>query len=278
SLRNEVRRQAEYLRRSRPTAVNLFWALDRMERCAARDLDVEGLKKALLAEARSVLEEDLETCRKIGQYGAPLVPEGGGVITHCNAGGLATSGYGTALGVLFAAREAGKRFTVYADETRPLLQGARLTTWELGKAGIDHVLVCEGAAATLLRAGKIGMAVVGADRIAGNGDTANKVGTYPLAVLAHTHGVPFYVAAPASTFDLSLPGGDAIPIEERAAEEVVTFAGVRSAPEGTRAFNPAFDVTPAGLIAGIITEFGIIEHPDSEKVRAVIGPSNPGSK
>jgi methylthioribose-1-phosphate isomerase len=249
-----------------------------MERCAARDLDVEGLKKALLAEARSVLEEDLETCRKIGQYGAPLVPEGGGVITHCNAGGLATSGYGTALGVLFAAREAGKRFTVYADETRPLLQGARLTTWELGKAGIDHVLVCEGAAATLLRAGKIGMAVVGADRIAGNGDTANKVGTYPLAVLAHTHGVPFYVAAPASTFDLSLPGGDAIPIEERAAEEVVTFAGVRSAPEGTRAFNPAFDVTPAGLIAGIITEFGIIEHPDSEKVRAVIGPSNPGSK
>ncbi|MHC5080558.1 MAG: S-methyl-5-thioribose-1-phosphate isomerase, partial [Planctomycetota bacterium] len=267
SLRNEVRRQAEYLRRSRPTAVNLFWALDRMERCAARDLDVEGLKKALLAEARSVLEEDLETCRKIGQYGAPLVPEGGGVITHCNAGGLATSGYGTALGVLFAAREAGKRFTVYADETRPLLQGARLTTWELGKAGIDHVLVCEGAAATLLRAGKIGMAVVGADRIAGNGDTANKVGTYPLAVLAHTHGVPFYVAAPASTFDLSLPGGDAIPIEERAAEEVVTFAGVRSAPEGTRAFNPAFDVTPAGLIAGISTEFGIIEHPDSEKVR-----------
>ena len=187
-----------------------------------------------------------------------------------NVGGLATAGFGTALGVLFAARDAGKRFTVYVDETRPLLQGARLTAWELSQARIDHILICDGAAGTVMRSGKVGMVVVGADRIAANGDVANKIGTYGVAVLAREHRIPFYVAAPASTFDLEIPDGSAIPIEERAEEEVLGFRSLRTAPYGTRAFNPAFDVTPARLVTGIITEFGIIEAPDERKIREQI--------
>jgi methylthioribose-1-phosphate isomerase len=274
SLRAEVGRAADFLRESRPTAVNLFWALERMVRRASGEFgEPRALLEALLEEARAIHEEDRVMCRRIGEFGAPLVPDGGGVITHCNAGALATGGSGTALSVLYEAHRQGKRFTVYADETRPLLQGARLTAWELGRAGIDHVVLCDGAAGSLLRRGDVSMAVVGADRIAANGDVANKVGTYPLAVLAREHGVPFYVAAPASTFDLSLPRGDAIPIEERADEEVLAFASVRTAPDGAKAYNPAFDVTPAGLIAGIVTERGVILRPDADGVRAMMGGS-----
>ncbi|MCU0722634.1 MAG: S-methyl-5-thioribose-1-phosphate isomerase [Planctomycetes bacterium] len=271
SLREEVSRVAAYLKGARPTAVNLFWALDRMNARAQRAPgSPREIAETLLGEARVIEAQEDETCRRIGAHGAAKVPDRGGVLTHCNAGGLATTGYGTALGVLYAAREAGKRFTVYVDETRPLLQGARLTAWELSRAGIDHVLLCDGAAASVMRAGRIQMAVVGADRIASNGDTANKVGTYGVAVLARTHGIPFYVAAPSSTFDLSIPDGAAIPIEERSPEEVLGFQGVRTAPAGTRAFNPAFDVTPARWITGIITEHGIIEAPDAEKIRRTI--------
>jgi len=272
AVRRAVGETASYLRGSRPTAVNLFWALERMERCSDREApDPGALVQILLDEARAILVEDRETCRRIGANGAPLVPDGGAVITHCNAGSLATTGYGTALGVLYAAHEGGKRFCVYADETRPLLQGARLTAWELARAGIEHVVLCDGAAGSLFRAGKLHMAVVGADRIASNGDTANKVGTYGLAVLAREHGVPFYVAAPGSTFDLSLATGDSIPIEERPGDEVVNFAGLRTAPEGTASYNPAFDVTPASFITGIITEAGVIEAPDAGKIRALLG-------
>jgi methylthioribose-1-phosphate isomerase len=272
AFRREVSRVAARLRESRPTAVNLFWALERMDR-RAREAPggPKEILEAVFEEARAIERREDETCRRIGAHGAPRVPDGGGVLTHCNAGGLATAGYGTALGILYAAHEAGKRFTVYVDETRPLLQGARLTAWELSRAGIEHVLICDGAAASVMRAGKVGMAVVGADRIAANGDTANKVGTYGVAVLAREHGVPFYVAAPSSTFDLSIPDGAAIPIEERSPEEVLAFQGVRSAPPGTKAFNPAFDVTPAKWITGIVTEHGILERPDAESIARTIG-------
>ncbi|MHC4777285.1 MAG: S-methyl-5-thioribose-1-phosphate isomerase, partial [Planctomycetota bacterium] len=272
ALRAEVSKAADYLRTSRPTAVNLFWALDRMVRRASEPADdAATLLRSLFAEAVAIHEEDKKTCRLIGEFGAPLVPDGGAVITHCNAGALATGGSGTALSVLYEAQKQGKRFRAYADETRPLLQGARLTAWELGRAGIETFVLCDGAAGSLLRTGEVSMAVVGADRIAGNGDTANKVGTYPLAVLAREHGVPFYVAAPASTFDLASPDGAAIPIEQRAEEEVLSFASVRTTPPGTKAYNPAFDVTPAELIAGIITDRGVIPEPTTAKIKEVIG-------
>jgi len=270
AFRRHVARAADRLRASRPTAVNLFWALDRMQAVAEREGTPSELLAGLLDEARAIQQEDLETGKRIGEAGAPLVPEGGGVLTHCNAGGLATSGLGTALAVVYEAHRRGKRFTVYADETRPLLQGARLTAWELGKAGIDHVLLCDGAAGSLMQAGRVGMVVVGADRIAAGGDVANKVGTYPLAVLAREHGVPFYVAAPSSTFDLTLASGADIPIEQRGPEEVRCLAGVPCAPEDTPVYNPAFDVTPAGLVTALITDKGVIEQPDEEKIRRAL--------
>jgi methylthioribose-1-phosphate isomerase len=239
---------ADYLRTSRPTAVNLFWALDRMERVGGG-----------LDEARAIHEEDRRMCHAIGRAGADLIRNGSGVLTHCNTGGLATAEYGTALSVMFTAADQGRRFRVFADETRPLLQGARLTTWELRQAGIDVTLICDSMAAQVMKEGRVQLVIVGADRIAANGDAANKIGTYGVAVLAKAHGIPFYVAAPSSTFDLNLPNGDGIPIEQRNPREVTHGFGRQTAPDGVAVYNPAFDVTPARLIAGLITEKGIIQ-------------------
>ncbi|MFH1681659.1 MAG: S-methyl-5-thioribose-1-phosphate isomerase [Candidatus Eisenbacteria bacterium] len=252
-------RARERLGRARPTAVNLEWALARCEGRVRREAekDVRGLHEALLDEANRIAEEDRLLCERIGEAGVSLVPENGAVLTHCNAGALATAGIGTALAPLYLAWERGKRFEVFAGETRPLLQGARLTAWELGAAGIPVTILCEGAAAGLLASGRVGLVIVGADRIAANGDTANKVGTYGLALAADAHGVPFYVAAPFSTFDTSLPDGRSIPIELRSEAEVTRGA----APAGARAWNPAFDVTPARLISGFVTDRGIIAPP-----------------
>ena len=252
---------AERLASSRPTAVNLFWALDRMRAMGSEDPD------ALLAEARRIHAEDAAMCEAIGRFGLPLIDAGGGVLTHCNAGVLATGGIGTATAPLYLARAAGVEFTVYADETRPLLQGARLTAWELSQAGIDVRLICDSMAAQVMREGRIGRVIVGADRIAANGDTANKIGTYALAVLARYHKVPFYVAAPSSTFDLNCPDGAAIPIEERDPGEVLPTG----APASVQAWNPAFDVTPAELIRGIITERGLIEPISADSIRLTLG-------
>jgi methylthioribose-1-phosphate isomerase len=249
-----------HLRTSRPTAVNLFWALDRMDACLASVDQGNGpaILDQLLNEARKIDEEDRAMCRAIGQYGAVLVEPGHGILTHCNAGGLATADYGTALAVVFAAHEQGTPLRVFADETRPLLQGARLTAWELKRRGIPVTLICDNMAAQVMKEGKVQMVVVGADRIASNGDTANKIGTYGVALLAKAHGIPFYVAAPSSTFDMSIPDGSAIPIEQRDPREITHGFGRQTAPDGVDVYNPAFDVTPAGLIAGIITEKGII--------------------
>lgn len=250
---------------TRPTAVNLFWALDRVWRraqaLAAAGAGPADLAASLLDEARGVHAEDIDMCRRLGAAGAALLPDCATVLTHCNAGGLATGGYGTALGVLYAAQEAGRTVRVFADETRPLLQGARLTAWELAERGLEVTVLCEGAAGSLLRSGAIDAVITGADRIAANGDTANKVGTYPLAVLADRHDVPFYVAAPASTFDPATPDGAGIVIEQRDADEVLGFGGARTAPGGVDAWNPAFDVTPAELITAFITERGVLRPP-----------------
>jgi methylthioribose-1-phosphate isomerase len=259
----------EYLASSRPTAVNLFWALDRMQRVAhegALTLQGAALLARIEEEAVAIREEDRQLCRAIGRHGAALIKEGAGVLTHCNAGGLATADYGTALAVMFRAQEEGRTFRVFADETRPLLQGARLTAWELMQAGIDVTLICDNMAGQVMREGKIDLVVVGADRIAANGDTANKIGTYSVALLAKSHGIPFYVAAPYSTFDLKLENGDGIPIEQRDPAEVTCGFGTPTAPEGVKVYNPAFDVTPAELIAGIITERGILRPPFTESV------------
>jgi methylthioribose-1-phosphate isomerase len=249
---------ADRLRRTRPTAVNLAWALERMGRAAAA---VAGARRAdrvarLADEARAIHREDLAACRAMGAVGARRVPDGATVLTHCNAGAIATGGYGTALGVVRAARDQGKRVRVIADETRPVLQGARLTAWELARDGFDVTVVTDSMVAPLMRAGRVDLVVVGADRIARSGDVANKIGTYGVACLAHVHDVPFYVAAPWSTVDLECPSGDAIPIERRAEAEVLSFAGTRIAPEGVRADNPAFDVTPGRLVRAIFTERG----------------------
>lgn len=250
-----------YLASSRPTAVNLFWALDRMKRRAEalRGEPVEQLREAMLAEARTIRDEDAATCRAIGEAGQHLIREGSGVLTHCNAGGLATAEYGTALAVMFCAHERGRGFQVYADETRPLLQGSRLTAWELSQAGIDVTVICDNMAGHVMRDRKVDLVITGADRIAANGDTANKIGTYGVAVLARAHDVPFYVAAPRSSFDLSVPDGSAIPIEVRSEQEIRSGPGGLSAPEQVPCYNPAFDVTPAELIRGIVTEVGVIE-------------------
>ncbi len=263
-----------YLATSRPTAVNLFWALERMKRKAQ---SLRGRKPPdeiaaeLLAEARAIHEEDRQTCRAIGRNGAVLVSDGQGVLTHCNAGGLATADYGTALAVIFAAVESGKRLRVFAGETRPLLQGARLTAWELAQRGIDVTLICDSMAAQVMREGRIQAVLTGADRIAANGDTANKIGTYGLAVLAAAHGIPFYVAAPSSTFDLSIAGGDEIPIEQRDPREITHGFGRQTAPEGVDVYNPAFDVTPAGLVKAIVCERGVIEPVTRERIAQVLG-------
>jgi methylthioribose-1-phosphate isomerase len=273
AYRHRLRQVTDYLRTSRPTAVNLFWALDRMER------RVEGLTEQfpprqltlmLLEEARAIAEEDRQMCRAIGRAGADLIRGGLGVLTHCNAGGLATADYGTALAVLFAAAEQGKRFRVYADETRPLLQGARLTAWELQQRGIDVTVICDSVAAQVMKEARVHLVVVGADRIAANGDTANKIGTYGVALLARAHCIPFYVAAPSSTFDLSLATGDTIPIEERDPHEVTHGFGRQTAPEGVGVYNPAFDVTPAAFITGIITEKGLIQPVTEANIRATL--------
>lgn len=269
-----VRTVAEYLATSRPTAVNLFWALDRMTRAAdaaAGAESVAAFRARLEAEAVAINEENDRLCDAIGNYGAALVPDGAGILTHCNAGPLATGGCGTALGVILRAHEQGKRIRVFADETRPLLQGARLTAWELVNAGVDTTLICDNTAAQVMREGRVQLAVVGADRIAANGDTANKVGTYGVALLARAHNIPFYVAAPSSTFDLSLESGRDIPIEERDAAEVTHGFGRRTAPEGVKVYSPAFDVTPAELIAGFITERGVLRPPYRESL-AVLAP------
>ena len=248
---------------TRPTAVNLFWALDRMRRLVVAEahLPVGTLRARLLEEAQAILAEDLAANRRMGEFGAALMGENVGVLTHCNTGSLATAGFGTALGVIRGAVDAGKKVKVLADETRPFLQGARLTAWELLKDGIETVLMADGVAASVLARGDIDLVVVGADRIAANGDVANKIGTYGVAVLAREHGVPFYVAAPLSTIDLACPSGAAIPIEERDPREVTDFAGVRVAPEGVGVLNPAFDVTPARLVSAIVTERGVARPP-----------------
>lgn len=251
---------SEYLATSRPTAVNLFWALDRM--CAAIESSQLGgpaLVDFILAEADAIRNEDLESCRAIGRAGATLISDGDTLLTHCNAGALATSGFGTALAPIFwAAQVEGKRLHVYADETRPLLQGARLTAWELQKAGVPATLICDSAAAGVLASGRVQRVIVGADRIAANGDVANKVGTYGVAVLARQHGIPFYVAAPWSTFDGKLASGAQIPIEERDSAEVTSWGGNEQAPAGINVYNPAFDVTPAEFVTAYITDRGVL--------------------
>jgi methylthioribose-1-phosphate isomerase len=265
---------AEHLRTRRPTAVNLFWALDRMQRHIkgrTEDLRPEELTQLLFKEALAIEEEDRQMCRSIGRIGAALIGDGQGVLTHCNAGGLATADYGTALAVMFSAAEQGRQFRVFADETRPLLQGARLTYWELQQRGIDVTLICDNMAAQVMKEKRIQLVIVGADRIAANGDTANKIGTYGVAVLAAAHDIPLYVAAPSSTFDLSLPNGSAIPIEQRDPLEVTHGFGRQTAPEGVKVYNPAFDVTPSRLISGIVTEKGLIRPVNSETVRATVG-------
>lgn len=266
----ELKSATDYLATSRPTAVNLFWALDRINRTAAENshLDIPALKARLLAEAQEIIEEDKAMCRAIGQHGMALLNENDTILTHCNAGGLATSDYGTALAVMFSAHEAGKNIHVFADETRPLLQGARLTTWELMQAGIDVTLICDNMAAQVMKEGKIQCVIVGADRIAANGDTANKIGTYNVAILAEAHGIPFYVAAPTSTLDFALKTGDEIPIEQRAAEEITEGFGKVTAPEGVKVYSPAFDVTPAALVTAIITEKGVARPPYTESLSA----------
>jgi len=248
---------------TRPTAVNLFWALDRMRRAAeaGRDLPVAALGDRLLAEAQAILAEDLAANRAMGAHGAALVPEGARVLTHCNAGALATAGYGTAVGVIRAAHERGRLALVWVDETRPVMQGSRLTAWELAKEGIPHRLISDVAAGFVMNRGLVDLVVTGADRIAANGDTANKIGTYSVAVLARHHGIPFYVAAPSSTIDASIPNGAAIVIEERDAAEVRGVAGRQTAPAASPVYNPAFDVTPAELITAIITERGVVRPP-----------------
>jgi len=267
-LLRQLQQDADQLATSRPTAVNLFWALDRMRRVAAqcRHEDPLRWREQMLAEARAIEQQDQEMCRAIGRHGASLLEDGQGVLTHCNAGGLATAGYGTALSLFFTAQDEGKSLQVYVDETRPLLQGARLTAWELTQRGIATTLICDSMAARVMQEGRVQAVVTGADRIAANGDTANKIGTYSLAVLADAHGIPFYVAAPTNTFDMDMADGDQIPIEQREGAEITHGFGRQTAPDNVQVYNPAFDVTPARLIRAIITERGIIEPVTAENV------------
>ena len=271
-LAAEFHRLCEMMAATRPTAINLFWAIDRMKRCFARAARAgrspAEIADALTAAARRLHDDDVARCKALGAHGAGVVPQEGRVLTHCNAGALATGGYGTALGVVRAAVERGKQVSVFADETRPFLQGARLTAWELLRDGIETTVITDGMAGPLMRTGRVDLVVVGADRVAANGDVANKIGTYTVAVLAREHGVPFYVAAPVSTVDLATPTGADIPIEERSGREVTHVGSTRTAPEGARVWNPAFDVTPHRLVAGIVTEHGICRPPFDESLRA----------
>ena len=270
----EFQRICDLMAATRPTAVNLFWAIDRMKKTfadsAQRGLSVAELKVRLEDEARAIHDEDVQSCRTMGAHGASLVPESARILTHCNAGALATAGYGTALGVIRAAAEQGKRVAVLADETRPFLQGARLTAWELVKDGIDTTVITDNMAASMMRLQQVDLVVVGADRIAANGDVANKIGTYGVAVLAKEHGIPFYVAAPISTVDLGTPDGSRIPIEERSDREVTHVGATRVMPEGARIRNPAFDVTPSRYVTAIITERGIARAPYEESLSHLV--------
>jgi len=273
---------AEYLASSRPTAVNLFWAMERVRRIAETMPPTETfggtlkqLRKVVLAEANTIYKEDVGMCWRIGQNGQRFIKNGFGVLTHCNAGALATAGQGTALSIIFEAHKRGKKFKVYADETRPLLQGARLTAWELKQAGIDVTVICDNMAGWLMKQGKINAVITGADRIAANGDVANKIGTYSLSILAGKHGIPFYVAAPSSTYDLTIKSGAEIPIEQRPAEEIACRWGSnkRIVPIGVDVYNPAFDVTEAQNVTAFITEKGVIESPNARKIAAHLGGS-----
>ncbi|MFC1897429.1 S-methyl-5-thioribose-1-phosphate isomerase [Chloroflexota bacterium] len=255
---------------SRPTAKNLFRAIERMEQVAKAGKDVDQIRKALIGEAVKIYSEEVEATRKLSQLGAGLIEDGFTILTHCNAGPLATTGYGTALGVIIQAKEQGKQIKVFADETRPLLQGARITTWELKQAGIPVTLITDSMAGYFISRGEISCVIVGADRIAANGDTANKIGTYSLAVLAKENGIPFYVAAPTTTIDSALASGEGIPIEQRSPQEVTHIQGVSIAPEGISAANPAFDVTPHHYITAIITEKSIIKEPYGEGIRGIV--------
>jgi methylthioribose-1-phosphate isomerase len=267
----EFYRICELMAATRPTAVNLFWAIERMKRTLAAAAEagegVDDIKDRLDREAQAIHDEDVASCREMGRFGAEVVPADARILTHCNAGALATAGYGTALGVVRGAVEAGKRVAVFADETRPFLQGARLTAWELVRDGIDTTVITDNMAGALMHQGGVNFIVVGADRIAANGDTANKIGTYAVAVLAHEHRIPFYVAAPLSTIDLDTPDGAHIPIEERQAREVTHVGGAQLVPGSARIWNPAFDVTPSRYIAGIITERGIFRAPYTESLK-----------
>jgi methylthioribose-1-phosphate isomerase len=270
----EFQKTCDLLAATRPTAVNLFWAIDRMKRCfgaaAQAGASVDEIKQRLEAEARAIHDEDVAACRAMGRFGADLVPDKARILTHCNAGALATAGYGTALGVIRGAVEQGKQVSVFADETRPFLQGARLTAWELTHDGIDTTVITDNMAATFMRQGMIDLVVVGADRIAANGDVANKVGTYGVAVLAKEHGIPFYVAAPSSTLDLATSSGAGIPIEERPDREVTHVGTTRLTPALAKVRNPAFDVTPARYVTAIITERGIWRAPYEQTLREAL--------
>lgn len=273
ALIDEAEKVIAVLIKTRPTAVNLRWSLERMMKRlrSENSRDTDRLTEILLQEAHRILEEDIETNRAIGKNGRELIPEAAGILNHCNAGALATAGYGTSLGVIRAAKEAGKKITAYVDETRPLLQGARLTAWELQREGIPVFLITDNMAASLMAAGKVDLVIVGADRITANGDTANKIGTYGLAVLAREHGIPFYVAAPFSTVDFSLQEGGEIPIEERPHHEVTHIGEHRIAPKGIKVWNPAFDVTPARYITAIITEKGVVRPPYTDTLAKTFG-------
>ena len=274
-FRSRLEEAARELLSTRPTAVNLSWALARMFAAMEAASDVEDARQMLVAQAVRIHEQDVEANRHIGDHGAALLPDGSSVLTHCNTGSLATGGYGTALGVIRSARERGSLRHAYATETRPLLQGARLTAWELKNDGIPFTLIVDSAAGSLLRRGLVDAVVVGADRIAANGDVANKIGTYALAVLAHDNGVPFYVAAPTSSIDLTLTNGDAIPIEERPGEEVTAVQGLSVAPASVAAGNPAFDVTPAAYVSAIVTENGVARPPYEDSLARLAGAEAP---
>ena len=270
----EFQKTCDMMAATRPTAVNLFWAIEKMKHVFAEaaqgGCSVDEIKQRLEAEARRIHDEDVESCRTMGAHGATLVPQDARILTHCNAGALATAGYGTALGVIRAAAEQGKKVAVLADETRPFLQGARLTAWELVKDGIDTTVITDNMAGSMMRLGNVDLVVVGADRIAANGDVANKIGTYGVAVLAKEHNIPFYVAAPISTVDLHTPDGSSIPIEERNDKEVTHVGSSRLTPEGAHIRNPAFDVTPHKYVTAIITERGIARAPYDESLAALV--------
>ncbi len=272
-----LQKSSRHLASSRPTAANLSWAVDRVTQTAKSFVStnptakLQALRNIVLDEANAIYNEDVDMCRQIGEIGWNFIKDGDAVLTHCNAGALAAAGRGTALSIMFEAHKKNRKFKVYIDETRPLLQGARLTAWELKQAGIDVTLICDNMAGWLMKQGKISAVITGADRIAANGDTANKIGTYSLSILAAKHNIPFYIAAPSSTFDLNIKNGTEIPVEQRPADEVTTFAETRIAPDAVNVYNPAFDVTDAENITAIITEKGIIEKPNAMKIAETLG-------